>query len=132
MLRCSVAAMQHHLEIGIRLRGKSAFWIASIAVRCSSLRSFNQLTLGAPMKKTLLAGVAAVALLAAAPAIAADLGPRMPVKAPPVAAPVPYFSWTGCYLGAHLGWGWGKKDTANISSGSFTSFLSGSTKTSGP
>src|SRR5260370_26467997 len=126
MLRCSVAAMQHHLEIGIRLRGKSAFSIASIAARCSSLRSFNRLTLGAPMKKTLLAGVAAVALLPAAPAIAADLGARMPGKAPPLAAPVPYFSWPGCYLGAHLGVGGGKKDTANIGSGSFPSFLCGS------
>jgi outer membrane immunogenic protein len=59
-------------------------------------------------KTTLLAGVATGALAIAAPANAADL--RMPVKAAPIAAPAPYFSWTGCYVGAHVGWGWGKKD----------------------
>src|SRR5713226_6324930 len=63
------------------------------------------------MKKTLLAGVATGALAIAAPASAADL--RMPVKAAPIAAPAPYFSWTGCYIGAHLGWGWGKKEFGN-------------------
>jgi len=62
-------------------------------------------------KTTLLAGVATGALAIAAPAYAADL--RMPVKAAPIAAPAPYFSWTGCYIGAHLGWGWGKKDFGN-------------------
>lgn len=33
----------------------------------------------------------------------------MPVKARP-APPVPYFSWTGCYLGAHIGGAWGRKE----------------------
>jgi outer membrane immunogenic protein len=35
----------------------------------------------------------------------------MPVKAykAPVAAPAA-FSWTGCYIGAHAGYGWGKND----------------------
>jgi outer membrane immunogenic protein len=60
------------------------------------------------MKKILLAGVAITALAVAAPANAADL--RMPVKAAPIAAPAPYFSWTGCHVGAHVGWGWGRKD----------------------
>jgi outer membrane immunogenic protein len=58
------------------------------------------------MKKLLLAGVA---LAACTQANAADLPARMPVKAPPVAAPVPVFSWTGCYIGAHVGGGWGRK-----------------------
>jgi outer membrane immunogenic protein len=60
------------------------------------------------MKKTLLAGVATGALAIVAPANAADL--RMPVKAAPAVAPAPYFSWTGCYIGTHVGWGWGRKD----------------------
>jgi len=61
-----------------------------------------------PMKKLLLA---TTILTLAGPALAADLGRRMPVKAPPpVVAPVPYFSWTGCYLGGHAGAGWGRKD----------------------
>ncbi len=33
----------------------------------------------------------------------------MPVKAPMRAAPAA-FSWTGCYIGAHAGYGWGKND----------------------
>ena len=37
--------------------------------------------------------------------MAADL----PVKAP-VAPPPPVLSWTGCYIGANAGGGWGAKD----------------------
>src|ERR1700694_5096427 len=83
------------------------------------------------MKKILLAGVAVAAVAIAAPASAADL--RMPVKAAPISAPAPYFSWTGCYIGAHVGHGWGTKDNSNTitESGSPTSFLVGSIKTSG-
>jgi outer membrane immunogenic protein len=62
------------------------------------------------MKKLLLASVAAVALAAAGSADAADLGTRPVYKAPPIAAPVPVFSWTGCYIGAHIGGGWGRKE----------------------
>jgi outer membrane immunogenic protein len=51
------------------------------------------------MKKILLAGIAAA--FCAAPAIAAD----MPVKAPYAA---PAFNWTGFYVGAHAGYGWGR------------------------
>jgi outer membrane immunogenic protein len=41
---------------------------------------------------------------AAAPAAA-----TMPLKATYKAPPVVAMSWTGCYAGAHLGWGWGRK-----------------------
>jgi outer membrane immunogenic protein len=54
------------------------------------------------MKKLLLASVAAVAFCAA-PAFAAD----MPVKAPVYKAGPAPFSWSGCYLGGHVGYGWG-------------------------
>jgi outer membrane immunogenic protein len=57
------------------------------------------------MKKLTLTLTAAAALISV-PAAAADL--RMPVKAP-VVAPVPYFNWTGCYIGVHGGGGWGEK-----------------------
>ena len=50
------------------------------------------------MKKFLLLSSA---IVAAGPALAADL----PAKAPPMAAPVPY-SWTGCHVGGHIGAGW--------------------------
>jgi outer membrane immunogenic protein len=50
------------------------------------------------MKKLLVAGIAAV-VFSGVSAFAAD----MPVKAPMA----PAFSWTGCYLGANVGGGWG-------------------------
>jgi outer membrane immunogenic protein len=57
------------------------------------------------MKRLLLASAAAIAL--SAPALAADLGARMPVKAP---AYVAAYNWTGFYLGVNLGGGWGTFD----------------------
>jgi len=57
------------------------------------------------MKKQLLCGTAAGAMTAAlvAPALAADLPAK--AAAPRVAAaPIPY-SWNGCYVGGHVGWG---------------------------
>jgi outer membrane immunogenic protein len=50
------------------------------------------------MKKLLLLSSA---IVAAGPALAADLS----VKAPPMAAALPY-SWTGCHVGGHIGAGW--------------------------
>jgi outer membrane immunogenic protein len=48
----------------------------------------------------LLFGAAFVTLTAVAPAFAADLAAEIPTKIP--AAPS-QFSWTGCYIGAHVG-----------------------------
>jgi outer membrane immunogenic protein len=54
------------------------------------------------MKKFLLASAAVAAL--ATGAQAADLGsPRMPIAS---AVSAPAFSWTGFYLGGHVGYGW--------------------------
>jgi outer membrane immunogenic protein len=58
------------------------------------------------MKQLLLASSALIGI--ATCASAADLAPRMSVKAPVVAA-VP-FSWSGCYVGAHAGYGWGQEN----------------------
>jgi outer membrane immunogenic protein len=58
------------------------------------------------MKKVLLASAAILAM--AGVASAADM--RMPVKAPPVIAPV--FSWTGCYIGGYVGGAWAANDAA--------------------
>jgi outer membrane immunogenic protein len=55
------------------------------------------------MKKFLLGSVGLAAMIAG-PAVAAD----MPLKAPP---PVAIFSWTGCYVGAHVGGKSGRVDT---------------------
>ena len=53
------------------------------------------------MKKFLYACGALVALIAAGPTVAADLAVR---AVPPVYAPN---DWSGFYIGAHAGWGWG-------------------------
>lgn len=57
------------------------------------------------MKKYLLASVAALGLVAAGAASAADL----PSRKGPVVAPVyvPAFTWTGFYVGANAGYAWG-------------------------
>jgi outer membrane immunogenic protein len=59
--------------------------------------------------KTLMVGSIVVAALAfAGPAQAADMAVRAPAyKAPPLA---PMFSWTGFYIGANAGGGWGRSD----------------------
>jgi outer membrane immunogenic protein len=58
------------------------------------------------MRKFLFASSAIAALMIAAPASAAD----MPVKARPLPPP-PVFSWTGFYVGAHLGGAWGTTES---------------------
>jgi outer membrane immunogenic protein len=58
--------------------------------------------------KKLLSGIALGAFLAAAPAMAADLPARMPVKAPE--AVYTMYSWSGFYLGGHAGWGRSEAD----------------------
>jgi outer membrane immunogenic protein len=55
------------------------------------------------MKKLLIAAGSLLAL--AAPAVAADM--RMPMKAPPVAAPI-VTSWSGFYIGLNGGYSWGR------------------------
>jgi outer membrane immunogenic protein len=68
------------------------------------------------MKKRALGGTMLGALvLMSAPAMAAD----MPLKAPAIAPEV--FSWTGFYVGANLGYSWGRGDT------DFTGTSSGTT-----
>src|SRR5258705_12668735 len=58
------------------------------------------------MKRFLLGSVALAAMIAG-PAMAAD----MPLKAPP---PVVVYSWTGCYVGGHVG---GKSSRSDLTYG---------------
>jgi len=67
------------------------------------------------MKKFLVAGIAAAAFCGA-PAIAADMPTKGPVYK---AAPAPVFSWTGCYIGGQVGYGWGSA-RENFSNGAPT------------
>jgi outer membrane immunogenic protein len=59
------------------------------------------------MKKLLAAGVAVLLSNIAGAALAADMLP------PLWGAPVPIFSWTSCFLGAHVGGGWAHKDATD-------------------
>ena len=56
------------------------------------------------MRESLLATVVISLSSIASSALAADI----PIKAPGV--PVPVFTWTSCFLGAHAGGGWAAKD----------------------
>ena len=60
--------------------------------------------------KKVLSGLALSALLVA-PALAADLPARMPVKAAPAVVTTMY-NWSGFYIGGHGGYGWGDADWA--------------------
>lgn len=55
------------------------------------------------MKRFVLASIVFGTIVAATPVLAADL----PFKAQPAPLPAPIYSWTGLYLGAHGGAGWG-------------------------
>ena len=68
------------------------------------------------MNRSLLAAVALSALIVV-PAVAADMGrPPPPVyRAPPPVVPI--FTWTGCYLGGHVGGLWASKDWINKNPG---------------
>jgi outer membrane immunogenic protein len=54
-------------------------------------------------------GVVLSAFLAA-PAMAADIPARMPVKAPPPV--IAMYNWSGLYIGGHAGYGWGDSEFA--------------------
>lgn len=80
------------------------------------------------MKKLLLAGAALAAL--ATGAQAADLGvARVPVAPAIVAAPV--FNWSGVFLGAQIGYGWGKTNVDAYNGAAYSFANSGSYNSNG-
>jgi outer membrane immunogenic protein len=76
------------------------------------LRSIEFRFRGLQVKKLLVAGIAAAAFCGA-PAFAAD----MPVKAPVNKAAAPHGPWTGCYIGANVGGGWGRAHWDDVTGG---------------
>jgi outer membrane immunogenic protein len=62
------------------------------------------------MKKLFVAGAALAALLAVSAASAADIPVRPHFKAPP---PPPVFNWSGFYIGATVGYGFGDNNHVN-------------------
>jgi outer membrane immunogenic protein len=74
------------------------------------------------MKRLLLSSVAAVSVMSACSAFAADMA-RPPVYMP---APMPYYSWTGFYIGANLGGAWASGSLSNnVTGGSISASHSG-------
>jgi outer membrane immunogenic protein len=76
---------------------------------------------GNPMKKILLAGIAAAALALPASVLAADR--PVPYKAAPVAPVAAVFNWTGFYAGGQVGGGWDSVDW-NLATGLLASVRS--------
>ena len=75
-----------------------------------------------PRSSTLKALIATYAvLLTYLPVSAADLPPG-PLPRTPVAAPVPYYNWTGFYVGVNGGGAWGSQDPWNIVTNRFDHF----------
>jgi outer membrane immunogenic protein len=60
-------------------------------------------------------------LLSYLPVSAADLPPA-PLPQTPVAVPVPYYNWTGFYVGVNGGGAWGSQDPWNIVTNRFDHF----------
>lgn len=71
------------------------------------------------MKKLLLASVAVGALAAAHSAQAAEI----PMPMNPYAAPPMVFSWSGCSVGGHVGWGWSTNTFQDAPGGSSASLI---------
>jgi outer membrane immunogenic protein len=76
--------------------------------------------------KRLILGVAALLIGVASPALAADLR-KMPVKAPPLAAPV--YNWNGFYIGGAVGGTWAEANRTGLPDDDFVK--SDSTRFSG-
>lgn len=55
-----------------------------------------------------LLAAAAITAASGGTSVAADLPIKSPARTLPIA-----FNWTGCYLGAHVGYGWGRKHIAD-------------------
>jgi len=75
------------------------------------------------MKRILLGAAAIVAF--AAPAFAADIPPRTYTKAPAYTAPELVYSWTGFYIGGHLGGAFAGNNSLEGSGGRFMGGVQG-------
>jgi outer membrane immunogenic protein len=75
--------------------------------------------LGEKKMRQLVFGIAALIIGAASPVLAADLRVKMPVKAPPLAAPV--YNWTGFYIGGAIGGTWADVNRTGLDAEDFTS-----------
>jgi outer membrane immunogenic protein len=65
--------------------------------------------------KKLIYVLTTATVLSSAPALAADL--RRPPPPAPAVAPVPFFNWTGFYIGVQGGFGWGELERTLVTTG---------------
>lgn len=65
------------------------------------------------MRRLLLAGVG-LSVLAVTAATAADISPSRPYPMPKAPAYVPFFTWTGFYLGINAGYAFGDSNWTNV------------------
>ena len=79
---------------------------------------------GEALMKRILLGAAAIVAFAA-PAFAADIPPRTYTKAPAYTAPELVYSWTGFYIGGHLGGAFAGNNSLEGSGGRFMGGLQG-------
>ena len=81
------------------------------------------------MRGLFVAGITLIVL--AGRVHAADLSDAMPVKAPPAPPPVPYYDWTGFYVGGHVAYSLGRATSTlsdpnpTVFSNSFSSLYGG-------
>lgn len=68
------------------------------------------------MKKIIVVAGAALALISAVPALAADLPARTYAKTP-VYVPPPIYNWTGFYVGGHVGGAWTSQSSTELAPG---------------
>jgi outer membrane immunogenic protein len=107
-LRRTVADMSHLLAPS-RVRGVRTLepgGLRNLVAVAGHQGTVGRIRQGTHMKK-LLGTMAILAVAMPLAANAADLPPAPPSYKAPVVAPVPYFSWSGCYIGASGGYGWG-------------------------
>lgn len=69
--------------------------------------------------KKILGSIAVLALAMPLGAQAADLPAAAPAYKAPAIAPMPVYTWTGCYIGGHAGGAW-EKATNSFDNGVFT------------
>ncbi len=79
---------------------------------------------GEALMKRILLGAAAIVAFAA-PAFAADIPPRTYTKAPAYTAPELVYSWTGFYIGGHLGGAFAGNNSLEGSGGRFMGGVQG-------
>ncbi len=68
------------------------------------------------IRRTLLAGIG-LSVLALSSAQAADIAPSRPYPMPKAPVFVPFFTWTGFYIGAYAGYGFGSSEWTDTATG---------------